>query len=135
MTKNNKFEMQNIIEKILQKHNIDPCAESYYLKLRKRNYDDLVIEKEGEQVLVGHYYHHPSGDLISDPVLAFDYNHGYWYPVRIELALGDTICSFVENGRRMIYPARIKEFNSFQRMFARNIRDQKWLENGEKIDD
>ncbi len=90
MTKNKKFEMQNIIEKILQKHNIDPSAESYYLKLRKRNYDDLVIEKEGEQVLVGHYYHHPSGDLISDPVLAFDYNHGYWYPVRIELAIGDT---------------------------------------------
>ena len=82
MTKNNKFELQNIVEKILQKHNIDPSAESYYLKLRKRNYDDLVIEKEGEQVLVGHYYHHPSGDLISDPVLAFDYNHGYWYPVR-----------------------------------------------------
>ncbi|HEY9245305.1 MAG TPA: hypothetical protein VIO11_00510 [Candidatus Methanoperedens sp.] len=133
MTKNNKFEMQNIIEKILQKHNIDPTAESYYLKLRKRNYDDLVIEKEGEQVLVGHYYHHLSGDLISDPVLAFDYNHGYWYPVRIELALGDTICSFIENGKRMIYPARIKEFKSFQRMFARNIREQGWLENGEKV--
>ncbi len=133
MTKNNKFEMQNIIEKILQKHNIDLSAESYYLKLRKRNYDDLVIEKEDEQVLVGHYYHHPSGDLISDPVLAFDYNHGYWYPVRIELALGDTICSFVENGKRMIYPDRIKEFRSFQRMFARNIRDQKWLENGERV--
>jgi hypothetical protein len=28
------------------------------------SYDDLVIEKEGGQVLVGHYYHHPSGDLI-----------------------------------------------------------------------
>lgn len=133
MAKNNKFEMQNIIEKILQKHNIDPCVESYYLKLRKRNYDDLVIEKEGEQVLVGHYYHHASGDLISDPVLAFDYNHGYWYPVRIELALGDTICSFIENRKRMIYPARIKEFKSFQRMFARNIREQGWLENGEMV--
>ncbi len=133
MITSSKFEIQNIIEKILPKHNIDPSAESYYLKLRKRNYDDLVIEKEGEQVLVGHYYHHPSGDLISDPVLAFDYNHGYWYPVRIELALGDTICSFVENGKRMIYPARIKEFKSFQRMFARNIRDQKWLENGEMV--
>ncbi len=133
MNKNNKFEMQNIIEKILQKHNIDPCAESYYLKLRKRNYDDLVIEKEGEQILVGHYYHHPSGDLISDPVLAFDYNHGYWYPVRIELALGDTICSFAEDGKRKIYPSRIREFKSFQNMFSRNIRDQKWLENGERV--
>ncbi len=133
MTMNKKFEMQNIIEKILQKHNLDPSAESYYLKLRMPNYDDLVIEKEGEQVLVGHYYHHPSGDLISDPVLAFDYCNGYWYPVRIEQALGDTVCSFVENGKRMIYPARIREFKSFQRMFARNIREQGWLENGVRI--
>src|SRR3989304_5406647 len=135
MTKNNKFEMQNIVEKILQKHNIDPSAESYYLKLRKRHYDDLVIEKECEQVLVGHYYHHPSGDLISDPVLAFDYNGRYWFPVRIEQTLGDTVCSYVENGKRMLYPARIKEFRSFQRMFARNIREQGWLENGVKEDD
>jgi hypothetical protein len=35
-----------------------------------RNYDNHVMEKEGEQVLVGHCYHHPSGDLLSDPVLA-----------------------------------------------------------------
>ncbi len=117
-----KLEIQNIVEKILLKHKIDPLVESYYLKLRMSNFDDLVIEKEGEQVLVGHYYHHPSGDLISDPVFAFDYNHGYWYPVRIEQTLGDTVCSFIENGKRMIYPARIKEFKSFQRMFARNIR-------------
>ena len=81
MINNSKLEIQNIVEKILLRHNIDPTAGSYYLKLRMPNYDDLVIEKEGDQVLVGHYYHHPSGDLISDPVLAFDYNGGYWYPV------------------------------------------------------
>ncbi len=133
MTNNSKLEIQNVVEKILLKHNIDPSAESYFLKLRMPNYDDLVIEREGEQVLVGHYYHHPSGDLISDPVLAFDYNEGYWYPVRIEQTLGDTFCSFVENGKRMVYPNRIKEFKSFQRMFARNIKEQGWLENGVKV--
>jgi hypothetical protein len=133
MINNSKLEIQNVVEKILLKHNIDPSAHTYFLKLRMLSYDDLVIEKEGEQVLVGHYYHHPSGDLISDPVLAFDYNGGYWYPVRIEQVLGDTICSFVENGKRMIYPDRIKEFKSFQRMFARNIKDQGWLENGVRV--
>ncbi|OGH04297.1 MAG: hypothetical protein A2W22_02405 [Candidatus Levybacteria bacterium RBG_16_35_11] len=133
MIKNNRLEIQNIVEKILRKYSIDPTGESYYLKLSMPNYDDLVIEKEGEQVLVGHYYHHSSGDLISDPVLAFTYNHGYWYPVRIEQVPGDTICSFVKNGKRMIYPDRIKEFRSFQRMFARNIMEQGWLENGVRI--
>ncbi len=130
MTNNSKLEIQNVVEKILLKYNIDPSAESYFLKLRMPNYDDLVIEREGEQVLVGHYYHHPSGDLISDPVLAFDFNGGYWYPVRIEQVFGDTVCSFVENGKRIIYPGRIKEFKSFQRMFARNIKEQGWLEYG-----
>jgi hypothetical protein len=133
LTINNKLEIQNIIEKILLKHNVDPNEESFFLKLRKPGYDDLIIEKEGEQILIGHYYHHPSGDLISDPVLALDYNHGYWFPVRIELIFGNTFCSFVENGKRMIYPGRIREFKSFQRMFARNIREQGWLENGEKV--
>ncbi len=130
-----KLEIQTISEKILIKHGIDPSVQEFFLKLRMRNYDDLVIEKEGAQVLVGHYYHHPCRDLLSDPVLAFDYNQGDWFPVRIEqTTFGDTICSYVENGKRMIYPARIKEFKSFQRMFARNIREQGWLDRGVKIE-
>ncbi len=133
MTMSGKLEIQFMAEKILRKHNIDPSSDSYYLKLRMPNYDDLVIEKEGKQVLVGHYYHHPSGDLISDPVLAFDYSNGYWYPVRIEQVFGDTVCSFLENGRRMRYPDRIREFKSFQSMFARNIREQGWFEYGVKV--
>ncbi len=124
-----RLEIQNIVEKILRKHNIDPSEEDYYLKLSMPNYDDLVIEKEGEQVLIGHYYHHPSGDLISDPVLVFDFNEGYWFPIRIEQALGDTMCSYFRNGKRMIYPQRFKEFKSFQRMFAKNLKEQGWLEN------
>ena len=40
MTKKNKLEIQNIIEKILQKHNIDPSGEDYFLKLRIPGYDD-----------------------------------------------------------------------------------------------
>ncbi len=133
MSKNGKLEIQTIIEKILLKHGLDPAAYEFYLKLSMPGYDDLVIEKEGGQVLVGHYYHHPSGDLISDPVFAFDYNQGYWFPVRIEQVLGDTVCSYEENGKRMVYRARIKEFRSFQRMFARNVKEQAWLENGVRI--
>ncbi len=132
---NNKLEMQNIIEKILIKHGIYPSAHEFFLKLRMPHYDDLIIEKEGAQVLVGHYYHHPSGDLLSDPVLAFDYNGGHWFSVGIEqTTFGDTVCSYVENGKRMIFPARIKEFKSFQRMFASNIRAQGWLEKGAKVE-
>jgi hypothetical protein len=60
MIKNSRLDIQNVVEKILRKHNIDPSTESYYLKLSMPNFDDLVIEKEGEQILVGHYYHIPA---------------------------------------------------------------------------
>ncbi len=133
MVANGKLEIQGITEKILAKHGIDP-ARDFYLKLSLCSYMDLIIEKEGNQVLVGHYYEQ-AGDLISDPVLAFDYDNGYWYPVRTEQAVGDTVCSFWEDGRRMIYPDRIKEFMAFQRMFARNIKEQGWVEDGVKVED
>jgi hypothetical protein len=45
-------------------------------------------------------------------------------PVRIELWCGDTICDLYKDGKRMMNPERIKEFRAFQRMFARNIREQ-----------
>lgn len=123
--------IQVIAEKILVKHRIDPATETYYLKLKQSAYMDLVIERQGETVFVGHYTEQ-NGDLISDPVLAMDYNGGHWYPVRIEQIFGDTVCSFMKDGARMIYKNSIRDFKSFQAMFARNIRDQRWLdvENG-----
>ncbi len=107
MPANSKLEIQSVIEKILTKHNIDPTAQSYYLRLSMSSYMDLVIEKEGNQVLVGHYY---------------------------EQVVGDTVCSFMEDGRRMIYPERIRGFMSFQRIFGKNIKEQGWLEDGERVE-
>jgi len=124
----NKIEIQTISEKILAKHNID-LSHDFYLKLSNQPYMDLVLERNGDIVLVGHY-REENGDLISDPVLALHDIDGYWSPVRIELWCGDTVCSFMQDGKRMIYPDRIKEFKTFQRMFARNIREQGFLEKG-----
>ena len=121
-----KLEIQIITEKILAKHGID-YSKDLYLKLSMPPYMDLVMERNGSIILVGHYYVQ-EGDLISDPVLALEDINGVWHPVRIEQWCGDTICSFWEGDKRMIYPNRIKEFKSFQRMFARNIREQGWLE-------
>lgn len=51
-----KLSIRTIIEKILYKHKIAPDIFEYYLKLRMPSYDDLVIEKVGEQMLAGHCY-------------------------------------------------------------------------------
>lgn len=126
MTKEGTMAIQKVAEHILGKNGIDPAKGDFYLKLQKPGYDDLVIEKNGHQVFVGHYFEQ-SGDRVPDPVLVMDYNGGYWYPVRIEQILGETSVSFMENEKRMVYPKRVKEFKSFQAMFARNIKEQGWL--------
>ncbi len=126
-----KLEIQNIVEKILSKNSIDPTKD-FYLKLLNEPYKDLVMERNGSIILVGHYKEE-GGDLISDPVLAMEDMNGYWYPVRIEQWCGDTTCSFWVDGKQKIFPDRINEFKSFQRMFAKNIREQGWLENGVRV--
>ncbi len=127
-----KLEIQTVAEKILAKHNIDP-AKDFYLKLPMSPYQDLVLERNGNIIFIGHY-REEGGDLISDPVLATEDINGYCHPVHIEQWCGDTICSFREEEKLIAYPNRIKEFKSFQRMFAKNISDQGWLEDGIKVE-
>ena len=118
-----KLSLQLILEELLLKNNISPSSESYFLKLRMPSHDDfLVIGRVGEQILVGLH------DDLSNPVLSYDYNQGDWFPVGIENKLGKTICSFLENGKRMIIPYRMKRFMLFQGMFVKKIRGL--LENG-----
>lgn len=128
MPRNGKMEIQKIVEMMLQKHGID-ASRDFYLKLIMPPYMDLVFERNGSVILVGHY-REENGDLISDPVLAMEDMSNCWFPVRIEQWCRDTICSFWEDGKHMIYPGRMKEFKSFQKMFARNIREQGWMERG-----
>lgn len=123
--------LQVIIEQILKRHG-SPSAESYYLKLRMPSHDDfLVIGKVGEQILVG-----LQKDDLSAPMLAYDYNQGNWFAVRIQQqqTSGDTICSFLENGNRIIIPYRLKRFMLFQGMLGKNIKELNYLEKGEKVE-
>lgn len=130
---------QTMIHKILAKHDLmdafyNPSCESVYLKLHQRSYMDLVIERQYETVFVGHYIKQ-NGDLISDPILVFQLSKGKrsWAPYRIEQIFGDSQIMFEKEGKLMISTKRLKDFNSFASMFAKNIRDQDWLE-AEAID-
>jgi len=125
------MEIQTIIEKILRKHNVD-VSKDFYLKLRMPPYLDLSMERNGDIVMVGHYIEQ-NDDLISDPVLVFDYNNGEWLAYGIEQVLGDTACAYFDNGKRVVYEDRIKEFKTFQKMFAKNIQEQGWEKNGVKV--
>ncbi len=79
--KNGKYLFQNVIETILLKHGIQEkdLGKEWYLKIGNKPYLDLVMEKCGSQILIGHYIRQ-NGDSLSDPILVFDYNNGFWYP-------------------------------------------------------
>jgi hypothetical protein len=126
-----KISLQLIIEEILLKNNLSPSTESYYLKLRMPSHDEsLVIGRVSEQILAGFQ----NKDGISNPVLAFDYNQGNWFPVSIEQPFGVTVCSFIEDGNLMAFPYRLKRCMLFQGMLANKIREQNYLEKGVKVE-
>ena len=117
-TMKSKLELQNIIEKILLKHRIDISSHSYYLRLSLPSYDDLVIEKKGEQIHFGYFLPNPKSDL--NPLVVFDNNNkGYWRLNKIELILGG-----IDKNQLM----------DWQKKYADNITKQGWLENGVRIE-
>lgn len=125
------MEIQTIVKKLLKKHNVN-SDKDFYLKLTMPPYQDLVMERNNDIIIVGHYIEQ-NGDLIGDPVLVFSCVRNEWLPLGIEQVLGDTICAYFDNGKRVVYEDRINEFKAFQKMFAKNIREQGWLKNGEKV--
>ncbi len=149
---NAKLKLQDVIEKILRNHRIDPGVHKYDLRLRMPTYFDpltgrtnnqesseqngdlilFVKKKAGRFIRIGQYYEQ-NGDHTSDPAVAFDCICRNWIPIMIERTAGDTVCSHIEKRRRIMYPDKIEEFISFQRMFAQKIRQQGWLENGIRI--
>ncbi len=92
----------------------------------------LFIKKLDRYIRIGQYYE-DNGDHTSDPILAMDYDKGIWIPIRVEWATGDIICSYIENGKRVIYPDKLEEFKLIQHMFTQKIREQGWLESGIRI--
>ena len=126
-----KLELKTITEKILLKHGID-SSKDFYLKLSLPPHLDLVMERESDIIIIGHY-REENGDTISDPVLVFSYDNSEWLPLGMEQVLGDTVCAYFENGKRIVYQDRVKEFQTFQRTFVKAIREQGWEKNGVKV--
>ncbi len=147
-----RLELQDVIEEILRKHRIDPEHHRYDIRLKMPKYFDpltgsinnqessgengdliLFVKKmSGRFIRIGQYYEQ-NGDHTSDPVLAMDCIYQNWIPVMIERAAGDTVCSYIENGKRVMYPDKIEEYISFQCMLSQKIRGQGWLESGIRI--
>lgn len=75
--------MQAAIENILEAHNLladYQASPEFYVKFTQPSFDPLVIERHGEQVVVGHYFIQ-NGDVMADPEIVFDY--ATWTPLEL----------------------------------------------------
>ncbi len=75
--------MQAAIEKILEAHDLladYQASPEFYIKFTQPSFDPLVIERHGEQVVVGHYFIQ-NGDVMADPEIVFDY--ATWTPLEL----------------------------------------------------
>jgi hypothetical protein len=112
--------LQAVIEKILRKHGID-STKDFYLKIHlPPPHLDLLMERSNDVILVGN----------EGIYFVFDYNGGTWFPSGFHYDGEDIICSFFNNGKRLVYPDTIKRFWMLQKIFTRNLRVNGYFENG-----
>lgn len=138
--------MQNIISRIAEKHGLDLSVPNGHLRLEQSAYMPLVIETLGSplRVSVAHYYEQ-NGDLIADPEVVYLIHPALgWVPMEITqppifvrgigaAAPRRCVLFFDESGKLTGYdPRRQPDIAEFSTLWAANIRDQGWLEYGEK---
>lgn len=84
-------------------------------------YDDLTIEKIGEdRVSVGHY-HISRGDLMSDPEVVFVVDNGEWKAVR-----------YTQHPLAHKYDESGLELSDFVSIWTRNLRNQGFVKAAEQ---
>lgn len=129
--------MQTIITRIAEKYGLDLTAIEAHLKLTNGVYQPLVIEKISRQLVSVAHYFEQNGDLVADPDVVFFMGYGDWVPVEISQVLGYTRAVWLAEDGQTIekFKSRTQaDIASFCRTWAKNIREQKWLEEGVKSD-
>jgi hypothetical protein len=127
---------QTQIERLLEKHgrleefNNAGGDEGFHMKLTQGSYMPLVIERHGNEISVSHYYTQ-NGDVMYDPDVTLDWPT--WSPTSIQQTPFPRRERYRYNDQGVrTHEARtfLKEVSSFLAMWGRNIRDQRWAENG-----
>lgn len=126
---------QHAIENVLKAHNLLEAFQStpeFYVRLDMPNYDRLVIERQGETIIVGHYFEQ-NGDLMADPEIELHFPT--WVPTAITQILGGRRAKFVERGSQTFVDTRFHdEVTSFLSTWAENIKGQGWDKHGKVSD-
>ncbi|MCC7359938.1 MAG: hypothetical protein IT317_10700 [Anaerolineales bacterium] len=122
--------MQQAIETILNAHDLTEAfsaSREFHLKLENLPYMPLVIERQGDEVAVMHFFIQ-QGDVMADPELTF--RLWDWTPTSITqhpVGVYRQVFMFV-NGRQVVNTRLLHELEGFARLWAINLRAQGFLD-------
>ena len=127
--------MQEVIAELAKQHGIDLRQRGAYLRLEMQHYDPLVIEVLHEHLVnVAHVYEPYPRKYIADPGIAFFTGYDLWLPIEITMRVGGyriyAVLSPELDDIVSILPARQADLAEFAEIWADNLRDQRWLEEG-----
>lgn len=127
--------MQDVVTQLVEKHGLDLAVRGGHLRLEMPHYDALVIEVLHENLVSVAHVYQPRPDVrVADPGIAFFTGYGLWVPIevnqrvggyRIYAALSEELDDIVS-----ILPERQADLAAFAEMWAQNIVDQQWFEEG-----
>jgi hypothetical protein len=118
--------MERAVTAILEAHGLAEAfasSDEFHLELVNPPYMPLVIERQGDEVAVMHYFTQ-NGDLMRDPEVVFALWH--WSPVSITqdpVGVYREVFLFV-CGRRVMNVRLLRELEAFARLWATNLRAQ-----------
>lgn len=130
--------MQQVIEQLAQRHEVDLSQTGASFRLDMPGYDRLCVENIGlNRVAVAHYFEQ-NHDLIQDPEIVFfvgDERPG-WIPIEITQVIGgwrQYVKLSPDGARPVAYRKEAQtSLAEFAEIWARNIEGQGWLEHGAK---
>ena len=137
---NTAVKMQGIVTALAAKHGLDLKERGACVRLEMPHFDRLVVEVlHPNLVSVAHIFEPRPGVHLADPGIVFFTGYPQWVPVEIGQRIGGyriyAVLSEELDDIVSVLPREQANLASFAEMWADNIRDQGWLDEGVVYDE
>ena len=132
--------MQETVTALAQRHGLDLREKGAYLRLDMPHFDRLVIEVlHPTLVSVAHVYEPRPGVHLADPGIVFFTGDEAWVPIEVTQRIGGyriyAVLSEELDSIVSVLSEKQADLASFAEMWADNIRQQGWLDEGVVYDE
>lgn len=128
-------QMTAVITAIAGKHDVDLQHIGAHLRLDMPGFDRLCIERIGPRCISVAHYFEMNGDFVAEPEIVFFVESArIWFPIFISQSLTGwrEYAELTDAGTKIVrYMTQAQQdLAEFAEMWAQNIKDQGWLEDG-----